>query len=363
MKVVYLGSFDPPHISHKEAVTLTLENIPEIENIYILTNAPSKKTRAPLHHRLEMLKLCFDGVPKVTIIEEEFDTFLPKLSNPIGLIGSDRTLQIEENGEKLRYKVSGWIISQRKDTPHHILRLVDIPVIQHVTQLTNISSTICRLIHFFGGTTEYTNSEYINKHGLYKPSSNWFQGELIEKVIAGRNKLILVSRSFYLKRASLRKDEYVRRNLLKCVRCIEYLKVYYDNTHVYLLMPNLTTLGYETVSNFLESNVSENLKIQSIQMVAQDLKRLHSLKNRPVHGDVNPNNIMIKGSEIVWIDFELSKEDTPAAREYYQFISSLYYNKLKEAAKWRSVFEETYQPNFPKEEDETFKKKWLSWIT
>jgi hypothetical protein len=228
-----------------------------------------------------------------------------------------------------------------------------------LNQVTDCSSKLCRLIYFFGGTTELTNLSYINKHNLFKSEHNWFQGELIKDVILDDCKLRLVSKNYHLKRCVLQDDEYIKRDLLKSIKCIEHLGVYYDDTYVYILMPNLMTRGYEPLSNFLESSVSEDLKIQSIQMVAQDLKRLHSLPNKPVYGNVELENILVNGSEIVWINFELAVENIPAAKEYYQFISCLYGYGLKEPEKWQSVFEEAYQHDFPKEENEKFRKKWL----
>ena len=58
------GSFDPPHIAHRQAVKDLLKN-PGVRRIFVLPAANShlKKNSAPINHRLAMTQICFSSVP------------------------------------------------------------------------------------------------------------------------------------------------------------------------------------------------------------------------------------------------------------------------------------------------------------
>lgn len=125
--LIFLGSFDPPHDGHLEVVKLALTL--GWSHVYVLTNAPSKKHRVDLVHRINMMKLTFGH--RVTIVEDDISSFMKKIDyNIVAIIGSDRVIELQHQPDHLRYRPSGWIVSIR---PSHnfseINQLCGIPVL------------------------------------------------------------------------------------------------------------------------------------------------------------------------------------------------------------------------------------------
>jgi len=73
MKIaVYGGSFDPPHLAHKE-IAKTILNKLEIDKLLIIPNAKNsyKELKTDPHHRMNMLKLLFENDKNINIEDYE----------------------------------------------------------------------------------------------------------------------------------------------------------------------------------------------------------------------------------------------------------------------------------------------------
>lgn len=59
---VFGGTFDPPHLGHREAVLGLFEN-PGVCRVIVIPSAipPQKQSHVSVEHRLEMIKLCFSS--------------------------------------------------------------------------------------------------------------------------------------------------------------------------------------------------------------------------------------------------------------------------------------------------------------
>lgn len=74
--VVYGGTFDPPHRAHTELPSFVAERIGADGVLYVPAGRPPHKAdldQTPAEHRLAMLTLALDGVPRTAISTWEID--------------------------------------------------------------------------------------------------------------------------------------------------------------------------------------------------------------------------------------------------------------------------------------------------
>lgn len=119
--IVYVGSFDPFHLGHLEALTITRELYPGCPTI-ILPNNPckTKPHRRPLLYRAHALSFMFPlftdftwlNSAEISVDTRPADTVLSKLcGNIIGIIGSDILVRHP------KWLPNRWIIFERNGYP------------------------------------------------------------------------------------------------------------------------------------------------------------------------------------------------------------------------------------------------------
>jgi nicotinate-nucleotide adenylyltransferase len=71
---VFGGTFDPPHLGHREAIAGLFKN-PGISRALVIPSfiPPQKPQAVASHHRVAMAKLCFASLPEVTVDTREID--------------------------------------------------------------------------------------------------------------------------------------------------------------------------------------------------------------------------------------------------------------------------------------------------
>jgi nicotinate-nucleotide adenylyltransferase len=71
---VFGGTFDPPHLGHREAIAGLFKN-PGVSRTLIIPSfiAPQKPQAIDSHHRVAMTKLCFQSLPEVAVDSREID--------------------------------------------------------------------------------------------------------------------------------------------------------------------------------------------------------------------------------------------------------------------------------------------------
>ena len=121
---IYVGSFDPFHKGHLEAI---LQSMPMVDKIYVLPNAPraGKPFRSNLNDRYQMVKQALDaGITdievriRVTVSDMPADMVIQELRDGksqriYGIIGSDCALQ----GEPTKMKMDQWLVIPRGGYP------------------------------------------------------------------------------------------------------------------------------------------------------------------------------------------------------------------------------------------------------
>jgi len=77
IEILYGGSFDPPHLGHRQVVQELLASLsPKALRILPAGSPPQKKDVTPAHHRLEMCRRTFGNLPGVLIDSTEIQAQL-----------------------------------------------------------------------------------------------------------------------------------------------------------------------------------------------------------------------------------------------------------------------------------------------
>lgn len=74
VSAIFGGTFDPPHLSHLEAVRGLFVN-PGVKRVFVIPSArpPHKPAHVDSAHRLKMVELTFEGIPDVILDRREID--------------------------------------------------------------------------------------------------------------------------------------------------------------------------------------------------------------------------------------------------------------------------------------------------
>lgn len=186
MNIAVLGGrFDPPHIWHFWTAQQILENIPEMDEVWLLpdyTNA-LKPISAPPEDRLEMLKFLETGRIKVSSLAtgKASTTYTVEIVKELTqsiekkfywVVGSDALGEFSRWREYHKLsRLIQFLVFPRKDYPIRILP----PGFRRVEGnllLSNVSSTIIRERVRLGLTIDGLVfpevRDYIKKHNLYK---------------------------------------------------------------------------------------------------------------------------------------------------------------------------------------------------
>jgi len=76
LRLFFGGSFDPPHLGHSSlAIQIAHALDPNAQVIYVPAARSPFKPAAPIadHHRINMLRIALDGIPRCEIWEQELD--------------------------------------------------------------------------------------------------------------------------------------------------------------------------------------------------------------------------------------------------------------------------------------------------
>lgn len=392
--VAYIGSFDPFHKGHLEAIQITLrlyhESCIDIESVVILPNNPSKSkpNRSPLFYRSYLMGYLFpiyadqswitdkNKTPKSKIIVDttHVDTALNKLKRSnykiIGIIGSD----IVNSKKQPKWTPDRWIIFERAEElfednfltqstffeiPFDVVRL-DKTKYQHISSTMVRNDENLRLLHLPKSlATVYIKKNFGSYHALnstvlsYTCDSSYFIKEMVnDKSVEN-----------YCQKSKLWNKYNGGIFTSSKVEKVEGTKIY-----------ETLLESYETLWDIMVKDIDNtNEKLDDIfKMVFIKLDELHnSMKNNIIiHKDVTVTNIMVKIEDdeidIALIDYDKVRYGTRKyqLREYYQLLSSIEYYAVRcglkmDFGKWKNIGNKYYQFQF--QFDEQSNQHWINY--
>lgn len=210
---LYGGTFDPPHLAHLGVAKAFLEAFPTSHLVVMPCLVPPHKTRlaggADSKDRLAMARLCFGGLPRVTVSDYELEaegvsyTYLTvrhllqtEGNVKVCLIMGQDNLEIMESWREYRYLLDSCIIAValRGDEPltpiADKLRVKyggDIRVLR--TEKSPLSSTAIRRLKGFGLPYRHTVTgevaDYMENKNLYSHLKTEIQLDKIYGFISG----------------------------------------------------------------------------------------------------------------------------------------------------------------------------------
>ncbi|MBT4963286.1 MAG: adenylyltransferase/cytidyltransferase family protein [Francisellaceae bacterium] len=146
---IYVGSFDPVHNGHIEAMEQALQE-KNLHFIIVLSNTPSrsKPSRTDYSIRLHMLNLAFIGNKRILVANNETDEAIKILKQHhklVGIIGSDQVIRHLKINKPPKQYVDEWFIVTRDADREHL------PM---------------SLTTFFGKPCSYANKTYLQQQHL-----------------------------------------------------------------------------------------------------------------------------------------------------------------------------------------------------
>ena len=375
--IIYIGSFDPFHNGHKEAI----EKVQEKTNgrIIIMPNNPrrNKPDRTPLMVRaftLSKLYPIFLGYPqwkdkKVNILVDNLpvNDALEKISEPYSaIIGSD----IIALNKKPKYQPKKWYVLERKNHPVELeknefygIPIEIIPLDE--TKHQSLSSTMIRnsVIDSFLAMPKSLAEFYdpMRKIGLTANATTVFDQNKKKylKLFPNQSKAL----------------EYVNRS--------HKIQQHFQDVSLYnWVIPktehilNTNTVAIEPVSEAIPLfDLIVNHQLDEAKQVIRNLNQLHQLwvKVPWRHGDLSVFNILVSKStshKLYLIDYEkyqLVQNPYEMINDYYLFLSSIRFysqllgynleNELNELEKYGTQMY-SFQYQYPNQKDK-IRKDWL----
>lgn len=137
---LYVGSFDPVHAGHIEAIEATLREM-NVAAVVVLANNPNKgkPQRSSLQLRIQMLKIALQTKSSILIsmlTPEEATEIVKKHANIIGILDSDQLLNLLVKNKPPKQIVDQWFI---------VTRDADKDKIPVITQFFNKPVTFARV--------------------------------------------------------------------------------------------------------------------------------------------------------------------------------------------------------------------------
>lgn len=188
MKIgVYGGSFNPPHNGHKKVLTILL-NLGIVDKVYVVPTGRNyiKPGLERFEHRLNMLKLCFNGQDNIQIVDvEDKDTQVytymtldyfkerNKSDDIYFIMGSDnlKTFSTWKNYEYMLNNYHFIVIMRNEDSVESLKSLFNTDRIIFVENLSQLSSSFIREeLNNGKNIDKYLDKEvvnYIKQNGLY----------------------------------------------------------------------------------------------------------------------------------------------------------------------------------------------------
>lgn len=398
---IYVGSFDPFHKGHLEAVNVSLKYV---DKVIIVPNNPNKTKihRTELMHRYNMIQLSIKD-DRIILTDEDVVTLNDRLYNnnyTVGIIG------IDQCGKQPKLKVNEWLIVPRSG--YNIINDINWSVHTRIMDVSQFryqegSSTDIRRQVLLGkleniGVCNDKVLNYILNNKLYNVETVIYKlmrisdanivkiQHNVHLVNYNNNRIII---KHYVERELFRneKDSFIIMKEAK-ISVPEYIFDYdelligmsYTGKSLYQHVME----GYEPYkAGYLVGELLKQLHTYKTSMGTREiLKNNNKLKktnipslidsylNNPgnvgyVHGDTSVMNFTLKGDTVTMIDFggvSKYKQWGIPAYDYYQFISSINW-KFKENIIIFSLtqgFKDGYgHTEFTDEAKNLFKSYWM----
>lgn len=362
--IVYVGSFDPFHLGHLEALEMTRELHPGCPTVIVPNNpCHSKSARAGLLYRSHVLSFLFPlytdldwlQSTNISVDTRPVATVLQDLKNHhiIGIIGSDILMRYHDKPPK--WSPTQWVIFERFEfipilftetfhgIPYEYISLAQ-------TQHQHISSTLIRTTRNPEFLPTPLRSE-IALHYIFKPSTDTFQ-TLNRNVSAHR----------------IEDGTFV-----KTFTTPDFMRIYCENSQLWNLIPNnpflasrvMKTEGLEMFETLIPAHqtIFQLLQTDQAETVMKRffiyLNHLHQMMldrgQFVAHGDLSVTNVLVlENDDLALIDYDkvhLAPMLDEMLREYNQFLGSIKFYSLRHGLpydldRWRTLGDTYYRVQY-----------------